>query len=223
MTRPSAKVYEELRRRILSGEHAPGEWLREGGIATALEVSRTPVRDALRQLQADGLVELHPNRGAQVIQFDSADLDDIFTLRALLEGHAARRAAERELPTADLDELRTLCAEMEELEHVGTRASNDRITELNMEFHRALHRASGNALLPGVLSGVIQISLVRHTFHHYAPVEMRRSLRQHRDLVDAIEAGDGTLAEAVMTAHVLSARTSLRRRRSAEGAAGGSE
>ncbi|MGI5158988.1 GntR family transcriptional regulator [Microbispora sp. CA-102843] len=213
MTRPSDKVYEDLRRRILTGAHQPGEWLREEGIATALNVSRTPVRDALRRLQADGLIELHPNRGARVAGFADADLDDIFSMRALLEGFAAHRAAERGGgDPAVVTELSGLCDEMEELVRTGAPDAYDRITELNMRFHRTLHRAAGNALLPGLLSGVIEISLVRHTFHHYTPEEMQRSFSQHRELVEAVITRDGTWAESVMTAHVLAARASLRRR-----------
>jgi DNA-binding GntR family transcriptional regulator len=219
MSGPADRAYEDLRRRILTGTHQPGEWLREESIATALDVSRTPVRDALRRLQADGLVELHPNRGARVAGFADADLDDIFSMRAVLEGFAARRAAERGGDPAVLDELNGLCEAMEEAVRAGANDANDLITDLNMRFHRALHRAAGNALLPSLLSSVIEISLVRHTFHNYMPAEMRRSLTQHRELVEAIAARDGTWAEAVMTAHVLAGRASLRRHVGLEAAA----
>ncbi|MGW2825306.1 GntR family transcriptional regulator [Streptomyces sp. NPDC001443] len=211
MTRPSARVYEELRRRILTGEYASGAWLREENIATALDVSRTPVRDALRRLQADGLVEAHPNRGTQVTGMGSAGLDDIFEIRALLESHAARRAAEREGSEAFVEEMRALCDAMDEVAAADGDDADDRITALNVEFHRTLHRAAGNALLPGLISGVIEISLVRHTFHNYSSEEMRRSLRQHRELVDAMDARDGLWAQSVMASHVLAARASLRR------------
>ncbi|MFB7575839.1 GntR family transcriptional regulator [Streptomyces sp. NPDC057611] len=211
MTRPSVRVYEDLRRRILSGAYAPGDWLREGSVAAALEVSRTPVRDALQRLQADGLVTLHPNRGAQVTEFASGDLDDIFNVRALLEGYAARLAAENDRSQAVVEELRTLCEAMEEAAAGGAEDAEDRITELNLEFHRAVHQAAGNALLPGMLSTVIEISRVRNTFHIYSPREMERSLHQHRELVEAIAAGDGMWAQSVMQSHVLSARTALTR------------
>ncbi|MFD8738350.1 GntR family transcriptional regulator [Streptomyces sp. NPDC059618] len=217
MTKPSVRVYEDLRRSILTGEHSSGDWLREENIATTYEVSRTPVRDALRRLEADGLITLHPNRGAQVTGFDAADLDDIFSLRALLEGYAARRAAERDGSESERGELRALCDAMDEAARTGGDEADDRITELNMRFHRTLHRAAGNALLPGILSGVIEISLVRHTFHNYSPEEMERSLRQHRELVDALTARDGTWAQSVMTAHVLSARASLSRHTADQG------
>ncbi len=91
-------VYEALREKIIKGEFAPGQRLREEILAEDLGVGRTPVREALRRLKGSGLVEIVANRGAQVIDVTDGDLEDTYELRALLEGFAARRAAEQGCP-----------------------------------------------------------------------------------------------------------------------------
>lgn len=208
MSEPEEGVYERLRAQILTGEFTEGEWLREEKLANALGTSRTPVRDALQRLHGDGLVELARNRGAQVTGLALSDVEDIFEMRALLEGFAARGAAVRD--DTDVAHLTSLCDAMEAAA-AGRIDASDEITRLNMAFHTAVHRASGNALLPRLLDNVIAISLVRHTFHHYDEQEAARSFAQHRELVRAIAAHDGTWAEAVMVAHIRAARRTVGR------------
>src|SRR3954464_7514575 len=99
---------ELIREAILDGELAAGERLKEDELARRLDVSRTPVREALRRLEAEGLVVVEPQRGATVRSYAPEELDDMYRLRAVLEGYAARRAAER-ISEADLDELRKSC------------------------------------------------------------------------------------------------------------------
>ncbi|MGH3359371.1 MAG: GntR family transcriptional regulator [Nocardioidaceae bacterium] len=205
-------VYERLREQILTGEFTEGTWLREGTLATALGTSRTPVRDALRRLHGDGLVKLTPNRGAQVTGIALSNIEDIFELRSLLEGFAARKAAES--GAADAAHLTALCDAME-VAATSRIDAGDEITRLNLQFHSAVHEASGSALLPRLLEGVIAISLVRHTFHHYDEQETARSFAQHRELVRAITARDGAWAEAVMVAHIRAARRTVDRVRTA--------
>ena len=203
-------VYEDLRVRILRGALPSGSWLRAETLASELGVSRTPVREALRRLQADGFVEQIPNRGAQVVQIDDADLVASYELRAMLEAYGAKCAAES--GNADTGALRDLCTAMEKRLAIKDDTTFDDITTLNMEFHRTIHAAAGTKVLPTLLSGLVQVGLVRHTFDHYTDAEMARSFAQHREIVEAIECGDGTWAGAVMSAHILAARSSLRRR-----------
>jgi len=192
-------VYEALRRSILSGDYRAGDRLRESTLAEALGTSRTPVRDALRRLHGDGLVELTPHRGARVTGLGSSGLADVFEIRAVLEGYAARRAAET--GAADLELLTSLCDRMEAVLADADPGSTE-VTDLNLAFHAEVHRAAGNALLPKVLDGVIAIGTVRRTFTAYDEERTRRSFAQHRDLVRALTAGDGAWAEAVMVAHL---------------------
>ncbi|WP_018158141.1 GntR family transcriptional regulator [Demetria terragena] len=195
-------IYQHLRGEILAGALFADAPLREAAIAEQHGVSRTPVRDALRRLSGDGLVTLTPHRGARVSELATTDTAAVFELRALLEGFAARHAAERGSP--DLDRLSDLCDAMETCAVGG--GDPDEITRLNLEFHRLVHAASDNPLLPGVLQDVIAISLVRRTFSAYDDVETARSFSQHRDLVRALRARDGAWAEAVMVAHIRGAR-----------------
>ncbi|WP_051217730.1 GntR family transcriptional regulator [Nocardioides insulae] len=198
--------YARLRRDLLGGRYAEGDWLRESTLAEQLGTSRTPVRDALRQLHGDGLVELIPNRGARVTGYVHAAPDDIADLRTLLEGYAARRAAES--GAADLARLEELCAAMETA-YARPGDSSAELTDLNLAFHAEIHRGAGNALLPGVLEGIIAIGLVRRAFHSYDDERTRLSFIQHRELLRALSARDGDWAEAVMVAHIRGAHDAV--------------
>ena len=95
MSKASEKVVDQMRDRILQGEYAPGERLGEVELAEKLGVSRTPVREALRRLSAEGLVDITTNKGARVVEYPAHDLDHIFLIRARVEGLSARTAAHR--------------------------------------------------------------------------------------------------------------------------------
>jgi DNA-binding GntR family transcriptional regulator len=203
-------AYKAVRESILSGAEPPGARLREEELAASIGVSRTPVREALRRLQAEGLVEILPNRGAVVVGWPEDELDEIFDLRTLLEGYSARRAAGH--TTAEqLAELHRLCDTMDLRMADLTEEAYGEITDLNLHFHRVVHGAAANRRLLPLLAGIIQAPLVHHTFHRYTHEELARSFAQHRELVQALAAGDPDWAESVMHCHVRAARASLRR------------
>ena len=205
---PSAEhAYQSIRGQILSGERPGGQWLREGDLAAVIGVSRTPVREALRRLAAEGLVRHERNRGVQVQSWTTKDLDEVFGLRTLLEPWGCALAAVSGM--ADLDALDDLAGEMDAA--TAHQPDVDVITELNNRFHRAILQASGNDRLCSLVSSVVQVPLVWCTFSHYTPEELRRSLAHHHELVDALRAGDSAWAESVMRAHVRAAWTSIRR------------
>ncbi|GAA1382755.1 GntR family transcriptional regulator [Pseudonocardia kongjuensis] len=199
------RVHATLRAEILDGVRTAGSRLREEEIAAAQGTSRTPVREAIRRLAADGLAEIAPRRGAVVVAWDADDLDELFDLRVVLEGHAAARAAVS--GRADLDRLHALCDRMEALR---TPPDYPAITRLNLEFHREVHRAGGRRVLPELVARVVEAPLVQSTIRRYTPARLDRSFAQHRDLVAAIEAGDADWARAVMTAHLRAAREVVR-------------
>ncbi|WP_046470074.1 GntR family transcriptional regulator [Allosalinactinospora lopnorensis] len=208
MSQAAIRAYQDLRSEILAGVHPAGQRLREEQLAATMGLSRTPIREALRRLQADGLVELAPHKGAHVVGWSEDDLEEIFELRVILEGQAARRAAQRN--DLDISALRVLCDAMEaQLETLHDHAY-DEITRLNMEFHRAIHR-NGGRLLPDLLARVIEVPIVRRTFHEYTSTELHRSFAQHRELVEAIATGDSEWAQSVMHAHLRAGRAALRR------------
>ncbi len=199
-------VYATLREEILKGTYPPGSHLGEVDLARALGVSRTPVREALRRLGADGLIETEPNRGATVRSWDATQLEHLFAVRSMLEGYAAALAAQH-ASAAERAELAELCDRMEAVARPGKRQDLTLLTTLNEEFHRAVHVASGNALVPGLVHGLIQVPLVLRTFASYTPARLRQSMEEHRGILAAITAHDPAWAEAAMRNHVLSARS----------------
>lgn len=200
------RVHARLRAEILDGLLPPGSRLREERIAHEQGTSRTPVREAIRRLVAEGLAVLEPRRGAEVAAWETEDLEELFELRILLEGYAAARAATS--GTADTAALGRLC---EQMEAIREPPEHDEITRLNLEFHRAIHRAGSRRVLPDLVARVVEAPLVRSTFRRYSPAELDRSFAQHRELVTAIAAGDGEWARAVMTAHLRAARATVLR------------
>ena len=200
-------TYLTIRRQILSGERAGGEWLREGDLAAVIGVSRTPVREALRRLAAEGLVRHEPNRGVQVEDWGVGDLDEIFSLRSQLEPWGCGLAATTGL--ADLDALGDLADRMD-AEARRDQPDLDAITELNNRFHRTVLEASGNGRLVGLVSAVVEVPLVWRTFSHSSREAMQRSLAHHHEIVEALRSGDAAWAESVMRSHVRAAWVSLR-------------
>ena len=210
MVRAVDRVYTRLRADILGGVHPSGARIGEAELAEATGSSRTPVREALRRLEVEGLVEILPHRGARVPGWTSDDLEEIYDLRMLLEGAAARRAADR-IESKDTDRLAELCDLIEEAAEPGDRQDLDRVAELNAEFHGIVRAAAASARLVAMLNTVTQLPLVMRTFHRYSPDDLGRSFAHHRELVAALGAGDGTWAESVTRAHVLAAKAVLLR------------
>lgn len=202
------RVYATLRQGILDGVYAPGARLGEADLADALGVSRTPVREALRRLGSEGLLSTLPNKGARVRQWTASELSDISDLRAILEGHGAGQAATR-VTDADIAAMGDLVTRMEAATADATAADIDLITDLNREFHTAVIVASGNSLLPQLMHSLLHVPVISRTYRRYSPARMRQSMRQHRELLDALRAGDPAWAEAVMRVHILSARPAL--------------
>ena len=206
MARATDAAYEAVRQMILSGQAEAGSRLGEAELAEALGLSRTPVREALQRLGADGLVEVLPHRGARVVRWTAADLDEIFELRALLEPYAAARAARLGPDPAVLDDLRDRCAAMERAAANGDLGT---VAQLNSRFHAAVIDASGNRRLPGILSSVMHAPLILGTFRRYDAEAMARSMNHHQELVAALAAGDPDWAGSVMRAHVRAAAAHL--------------
>ncbi|MEU8798355.1 GntR family transcriptional regulator [Spirillospora sp. NPDC048819] len=210
MVRAVDRVHTRLRADILDGVHPPGARLGEAELADATGSSRTPVREALRKLEAEGLVEILPHRGARVPDWTPDDLEEIYDLRMLLEGAAARRAATRIEP-GDADRMAELCDLIERAAEPGAGQDLDRVAELNAEFHGIVRAAAASGRLVSMLGAVTQLPLVMRTFHRYSPDDLIRSFAHHRELVAALRAGDGTWAESVTRAHVLAAKAVLLR------------
>lgn len=207
-TTPIPPVYDRLLALLLAGTWPPQTPLREESLSTLLGTSRTPVRDALRRLEGDGLVEIIPRRGARVIGYTSEEIDSIYDLRAVLEGLAARWAATR--GQVDLDAMTSLAEKMEVVADQGERHE---LGQLNLAFHGHVHDQAGNPLLTRSLQHVIATALVHGAFYAYSPDELARSFGHHRELIDALRARDGAWAESVMVAHIRAAHVVVQRTR----------
>ncbi|RAY12631.1 GntR family transcriptional regulator [Actinomadura craniellae] len=205
MTAASDRAVDALRERILRGEYAPGERLGEVDLAERLGLSRTPVREALRRLSAEGLVEIITNKGARVVEYPRQDLDQIFQIRAHVEGLAARTAAQS-ASDADIDGLNDIAIAHKEHAEAGRL---DDVYRLNAQYHSTLNDLAGSPVLTGTVSSLIHASVLIRTLHAFDEAAMRRSVNHHLEIVAALRARDPDWAEAVMHAHLLSARASL--------------
>ena len=204
------KAYIAIREGIIRGRFPPGSHLTAQNLAAGSGLSRTPIREAMRRLHAEGLVEFIPHRGAFVKRLDESEINDIYALRVTLEAYAAEAAA-RKRTRIQLERLRDLAHEMRDLVERDRQAMLEKVADLNNEFHRLIVTASHNSRLSSALSAVIEMPLVLRTFRRYNHSELRRSSSQHEELVSALEAGDGVWARSVMTGHILSAQYTLLR------------
>ncbi|WP_051147236.1 GntR family transcriptional regulator [Glaciibacter superstes] len=199
-------AYEKILARIVSGTDEPGKRLREAGLAEELKTSRTPVREALQRLAAEGHVTIIPNRGATVSVADGDDLEELFELRMLLEGFAAGLAAQR----IDEPGLKRLKEIQQDFERAAASSSPEEMSRINLAFHRAVVDAAQNSRLATFISTLTSASLARATFETYSDEQLARSVSQHRQLIEGMERHDRPLAEMAMKVHISGARNSLK-------------
>lgn len=208
----SEKAYQWIRQRILGKAWADGAALKESDLSRDIGVSRTPVREALRRLTLEGLVETIPNQGSRLQRWNDQDLEEIFGLRVQLESYAARLAAKKIMP-AEVDALYALCDSMDLLVATGLHGNEDKqqLTVLNEKFHNAVFSATHNERLNALAAQIISFPLVYRTFEMYDSGEILRSMAHHRELVDAFDARDPVWAESVMRAHLSAGHHATRR------------
>jgi DNA-binding GntR family transcriptional regulator len=201
----AAAAADLIRQAIIDGRVPPGHRLKEEELAQQLGISRTPVREALLVLQSEGLVEAAPNRGATVRAYETPDLEDMYELRALLEGHAAGRAATRVTPE-QLSQLRESCTRFHGL------LDGEDVQALVLEnavFHETILEAASSERLSAMVRQVIALPLVYKSYVWYSPAQASASYHCHLQLVKALERGDAQRAELVMREHVYEARDVL--------------
>lgn len=200
MSRASDHAYAEIRSLIMSGEAAPGVQLTEEQLAELCGVSRTPVRDALRRLEAELYVVRNGSQRAFVADWSREDVEEMFTLRAMLEAHAAARAATRIAPEA-LARMRGINERLQ----VAVRQARPDIAgflDANRAFHATMLDAAGSPRLSATLATLIEQPVVRRTALLYSREQLDRSAGEHRELIVALEARDADWARAVMLAHI---------------------
>lgn len=197
-----------LRAEILSGRIPAGTRLGEADLAEQLAVSRTPVREALSRLAAEGLVDLVPNRGARVATWTTAQLREIFDLRLAVEPVVVALAVPK-VDEETLDRLGVLARTMKKHGRPGRNQDLDAIVDLNREFHGLYVTAADNAAFAGSLRTVTHAAVVRQNFQDYDAAALARSLDHHLEMVAATAAAEPDWAAAVMRAHLHNARTTM--------------
>lgn len=204
------KAYLAIRDGIISGAYAPGSHLTAQGLASASGLSRTPVREAMRRLHAEGLITFIPHRGAFVAHLDERDIHKIYDLRVVLEGYAAETAA-REATGEQIASLEALADEMADAIERAAPSVVEQVARVNDAFHKLIITSAASPRLETALASIVEVPLVLRTFRRYSLEEMRRSMHQHLELAMALRARDGTWAKSVMTSHILSGRNALLR------------
>jgi len=189
-------VYRALRHGILHGDLAPGERLRSDALATELRVSRTPVREALRKLEAEGLVA-HSGSRLVVRALSEQDLTELFYVREALEGMAARLAAENATPS----EIAAIGELLEDMETVRKRGDVSTLRRLTGEFHQLVCRSAHNNRLLQSLQALLDHVRQMQTSTLYGEGRPAEALDEHRALLAAIAARDGESAEQLARAH----------------------
>src|SRR3954468_1595772 len=193
-------AYTRVRGLILSGDLAPGAVLQQAALAQTIGMSTTPLREALRRLKQEGLVELDAHRDARVRPLDATEARDLLELRRNLDPLAASLAAQRRTDT-DVDDVR---AALDGLEALSTSPSLAQL-ESHHRFHAAIHRASHNALLVEVLDGLwVKTDRYRRHGLETGRTDDERDARaaEHRLLFEAVRDGDAETAAELMHRHV---------------------
>ncbi len=193
MTSLADKAYHEIRGLIVSLELAPGAVIDERELIERLEIGRTPVREALRRLSHEGLVEVYPRRGMFVTGVDVRELARLSEVREMLEPEAARLGAER-ATDKDREHMAALLAELD--------AGGSELMDLDERIHRAVYRAAHNDLLEATLEQYYVLALRIWSIALDRAHELEEAVAEHRALLEAIQAGDGDRAADTMRAHV---------------------
>lgn len=196
-----AKVFSRIQNDILNGVYQPGDSLTEKKLCEELGVSRTPVREAIRQLELEELVQSTPNKGAVVTGVTSKDIEEIYIIRMMIEGLAARWATEHITPK----EIQELKDALDLEEFYTMKKDAEHILKFDSRFHDILFKASKSKPLMHMLG----------TFHHYvqrarnasfeSPDRAKKVLDEHKAILDAVVKGDADRAEKVTKEHVKNA------------------
>lgn len=210
-------VYDQLLDAIVSGRIQPGEWIRERQVAAELGVSTTPVKEAVRRLDNEGLVVSEPRRGAYVSQAVRTSIEEVLTIRATLEALAARWAAtkldrgDRRLPLDDV------AAQLRAFDWDGA-GWQERLAELNTSFHERVREVGGNLFIGRFVRVLLGLDASVRRRALQFPEEARRGWEEHLALYDAIVARDAERAAGIAEEHVLRSYRFVRERMDAEAA-----
>lgn len=191
-------VFNTLRQAIITGEFVPGERLMEIALANRLGVSRTPVREAIRKLELEGLVVMIPRKGAEVARITEKDLRDVLEVRSSLEELAAGLATER----LDDDSRQKIKTALDNFREAITTGENPRIADCDVEFHDTVFEATKNKRLIQIINNLRE-QIYRYRLEYVKDTEYHAVLmKEHEELVDAMFRGDINGAQEIMKRHI---------------------
>jgi DNA-binding GntR family transcriptional regulator len=202
-------VAARLRTMLFDNQLQPGQWVDEKTLAAAWQISRTPLREALKVLAAEGLVELVPQRGCRVVELSEDDADALFPVMALLEGRCAHEAALR----ATDDDLRVLRRLHEDLERHAAAQDIDGYYRVNHLFHTRVQQLAHNRWLDRCTGDLRKFVRLMRGVQLALPGRIAASLKEHRALIDALEKRDPERAERAMNAHLMAQLVALKKLR----------
>ena len=207
MTTAKERAYQRIRNAIFTGKFPPGRQLKEEELAQQLKVSRTPIRQAIRALADQGLVEVKANRRSYVADVNEAQFEELFDLLCFLESYSAGLAAKR-IPRDAIARLRELNKEMEKTE---APADNREFLKLNAEFHSIIHEHSGSDKVQELLQRIVQFPHNLYLkFGQIPDWHNSKSVIEHEQIIEALESGDRAYAELLMRSHTESVRRAFR-------------
>lgn len=179
----AAAASETIRRQILAGQLAPGTKINQARLAQNLGISLVPLREALRKLEAEGLVRIVPHRGAFVTPISRDELEDLYAIRVLLEGMATRAAVSR-MTGEDLTQLARLLSEMEQETPKEDYAD---LLQLNREYHLTIYQASGRHFLCELIESLWEKSARYRALYVYLPGRSVQALEEHREIFRGLQ------------------------------------
>lgn len=198
-------VADLLRERIIARQFKPGERLIQDEIADLLGISRTPVRDALQKLAAEGFVTFSPHKGAFVTDFSTNELQEIYAVRIALESYAARLAAER-ITDAELLQLDALLAQMAQARE---QASFSLLFELNRKFHMAIYAAARQQRLFELIANYLELAQRYRLMFHRLENRAEHTVDEHQEILTALRRHDAGAADRLTRAHLQQTQVAL--------------
>jgi len=201
------QVYQELRKDIIEGKIEKGKQLTELSLSKEMGVSRTPVREAMKQLEAEGLIKLRPNRGAIVLGIETGDFRDIYEIRSLLEGRAAEKAALH----ADADHMNQLTEITDLTEFYIERGDFERVTVMDDRFHSLIYEMTESRILQKILADLHAYAESIRERSIKEPGRAAEMLKEHRAIVEAISEKDEKKSGELMSCHIQNAAANIQK------------
>ncbi|CAM5219036.1 GntR family transcriptional regulator OS=Ureibacillus acetophenoni OX=614649 GN=SAMN05877842_11766 PE=4 SV=1 [Ureibacillus acetophenoni] len=206
------ELFDLIKKEILEGELVPGQKLKEEELATKYNTSRTPIREAIQKLSAEGLVQYTKNKGTYVRKYSLEDITNTYDLRSVIEGYAAFLAAQH-ATNEDLLKLEKSIQDFEQLTKLYQREEKNPVIldliENNIEFHTLITEASGNKEIPKVLKSLSSLPIMYKGYHWFNYIGVLKSLEHHKLIFNAIKKRDSLYARSLMEIHLIHGKENI--------------